>query len=237
MEGPGVGSSLARATMQYGAARLQMERKWDNMNRIFGTQVADPLRAMVTGAPLKDAQQLTNRYKALRQDAKVQATEVGKRVTRNKETTGPNPENTLKLQIAKQKLGEFLASMAILGNEAAAAMTVVETQQQRLTLQQLTVMVEAEHSYHQRIVEILDELLAQMIFERQRIESAIPNSNPTPAFVAIPSYEKNVKPSNDHQTDEDVVKAVAMATKKSDWSKVRTYRLSTHTPPRFKLRT
>jgi len=207
------------------------------MNRIFGTQVADPLRAMVTGAPLKDAQQLTNRYKALRQDAKVQATEVGKRVTRNKETTGPNLENTLKLQIAKQKLGEFSASMAILGNEAAAAMTVVETQQQRLTLQRLTVMVEAEHSYHQRIVEILDELLAQMIFERQRIESAIPNSNPTPAFVAIPSYEKNVKPSNDHQTDEDVVKVVAMATKKSDWSKVRTYRLSTHTPPRFKLRT
>jgi endophilin-A len=237
MEGPGVGSSLARATMQYGAARLQMERKWDNMNRIFGTQVVDLLRAMVTGAPLKDAQQLTNRYKALRQDAKVQATEVGKRVTRSKETTGPNPENTLKLQIAKQKLGEFSASMAILGNEAAAAMTVVETQQQRLTLQRLTVMVEAEHSYHQRIVEILDELLAQMIFERQRIESAIPNSNPTPAFVAIPSYEKNVKPSNDHQTDEDVVKAVAMATKKSDWSKVRTYRLSTHTPPRFKLRT
>jgi len=106
--------------------------------------------------------------------------------------------------------------MAVLSNEAAAAMTVVETQQQRLTLQQLTVMVEAEHSYHQRIVEILDELFAQMISERQRTESAIPNSNPTPAFVAIPLYEKNVKPSNDHQTDEDAMKVAAMATKKSD---------------------
>jgi len=134
-------------------------------------------------------------------------------------------------------LGELLASMAILGNEAIAAMTVVETQQQQLTLQRLTAMVEVEHSHHQRVTEILDELLAQMISERQRTESAIPNSNPTRAFVAIPSYEKNVKPSNGHQTDEDAAKAAAVATKKSDWSKVRTYRLSTQTPPRFKLRT
>jgi hypothetical protein len=98
-------------------------------------------------------------------------------------------------------------------------------------------MVEAEHSYHQRVTEILDELLAQMIYEWQRTESAIPNSNPILTFVAIPSYEKNVKPSNGHQTDEDAVKAAVVATKKSDWSKVHTYRLSTHTPPRFKLRT
>jgi hypothetical protein len=155
----------------------------------------------------------------------------------NKETARSNPENTLKLQIAEQKLGELSASMAVLGNEAAAAMTAVETQQQWMTLQRLTTMVEAEHSYHQRVVEILDELLAQMISERQRTESVISNSNPTPAFIAIPLYEKNVKPSNGHQTDQDVVKVVAMATKKSDWFKVRTYRLSTHTPPRFKLRT
>jgi hypothetical protein len=57
------------------------------MNRIFATQVADPLRAMVIGAPLKDAQQLTNKYKALRQYAKVQVTKVDKRMVRNKETT------------------------------------------------------------------------------------------------------------------------------------------------------
>jgi endophilin-A len=128
MEGPRVGSPFARAAMQYGVARLQMEQERDNMNRIFGTQVADPLRAMVIGAALEDARQLTNRYKALRQDAKVQATEVGKRMARNKETAGSNPENTLKLQIAEQKLGELSTSMAVLGNEAATAMTVVETQ-------------------------------------------------------------------------------------------------------------
>ncbi|CAK9863382.1 unnamed protein product [Sphagnum jensenii] len=77
MEGPRVGSLLVRAAMQYGAARSQMERKRDNMNRIFGTQVADPLRAMVTGALLEDARQLTNKYKALRQDVEVQATDNG----------------------------------------------------------------------------------------------------------------------------------------------------------------
>jgi endophilin-A len=66
----------------------------------------------------------------------------------NKETTRSNPENTFKLQIAEQKLGELSASMAILGNEAVAAMTVVKTQQQWLTLQRLTTMVKAEHSYH-----------------------------------------------------------------------------------------
>jgi hypothetical protein len=33
-------------------------------------------------------------------------------------------------------------------------------------------------------------------------------------FVAIPSYEKNVKLSNGHQTDEDAAKAATMSTKK-----------------------
>ncbi len=54
--------------------------------------------------------------------------EVDKRMARNKETAGSNPENTLKLQIAEQKLGELSASMVVLGNEAAAAMTAIETQ-------------------------------------------------------------------------------------------------------------
>jgi hypothetical protein len=46
----------------------------------------------------------------------------------NKETTGSNLKNTLKLQIAKQKLGELSTSMVVLGNEAVVAMIVVETQ-------------------------------------------------------------------------------------------------------------
>jgi len=39
-------------------------------------------------------------------------------MARNKETTGSNPESTLKLQIAEQKLGELSASMAVLGNDS-----------------------------------------------------------------------------------------------------------------------
>jgi hypothetical protein len=54
--------------------------------------------------------------------------EVGKKMARNKEIAGSNPENTLKLQIMEQKLGELSTSMVVLGNEATAAMTAVETQ-------------------------------------------------------------------------------------------------------------
>jgi hypothetical protein len=51
-------------------------------------------------------------------------------MVQNKETARSNPENTLKLQIAEQKLGELSTSTAVLGNEATAAMIAVETQQQ-----------------------------------------------------------------------------------------------------------
>lgn len=50
-------------------------------------------------------------------------------------------DNTLKLQTAEQKMGELTSAMAVLGKEAAAAMTAVEAQQQRLTLQRLIAMV------------------------------------------------------------------------------------------------
>jgi hypothetical protein len=49
-------------------------------------------------------------------------------MARNKEIAGSNPKNTLKLQIAEQKLGELSASMVILGNEVVVAMTTIETQ-------------------------------------------------------------------------------------------------------------
>jgi hypothetical protein len=38
-------------------------------------------------------------------------------------------------------MGELASAMAVLGKEAAAAMTAVEAQQQRLTLQRLIAMV------------------------------------------------------------------------------------------------
>jgi hypothetical protein len=47
----------------------------------------------------------------------------------------------MKLEAAETKLQDLKANMAILGKEAAAAMTAVEAQQQRLTLQRLIAMV------------------------------------------------------------------------------------------------
>jgi hypothetical protein len=125
-----------------------MERERDNLHRSIGTQVADPLRAMVMGAPLEDARHLTQRYERLRQEAEAQAAEVGRRQLRNKEIGG-NADNTLKLQVAEQKMGELASAMAVLGKEAAAAMTAVEAQQQRLTLQRLIAMVKTLGQYEQ----------------------------------------------------------------------------------------
>jgi Holliday junction resolvasome RuvABC DNA-binding subunit len=66
-----------------------------------------------------------------------QALDVGRRQVRSKEG---NTENDQKLQMAEQKMG-LLSAMGVLGKEAAAAMTSVEAQQQRLTLQRLISMV------------------------------------------------------------------------------------------------
>ncbi|KAL2346091.1 hypothetical protein Fmac_000091 [Flemingia macrophylla] len=157
--------------------------------------VAEPLRAMVMGAPLEDARHLAQRYDRMRQEAEAQAIEVSKRQAKVRETPG-NAENAMKLEAAEAKLQDLKANMAILGKEAAAAMAAVEAQQQRLTLQRLIAMsyisimkVEAERAYHQRVLQILDQLEGEMISERQRIEApptpAVDNSMPPP-----PSYEE-----------------------------------------------
>lgn len=182
------GGTLTRASLSFGRARAQMEKERGNLLKALGTQVAEPLRAMVMGAPLEDARHLAQRYDRMRQDAEAQAIEVSKRQAKVRETPG-NPENVMKLEAAEVKLQDLKSNMAILGKEAAAAMAAVESQQQRLTLQRIIVMVEAERSYHQRIVQILDQLEVEMLSERQRIEAApsptVDSSAPPP-----PPYEE-----------------------------------------------
>ncbi|VAH17295.1 unnamed protein product [Triticum turgidum subsp. durum] len=145
------GSTLSRAALSFAKARSLMEKERANLLKAFGTQVAEPLRAMVMGAPLEDARHLAQRYDRMRQELK--------------------------------------SNMGTLGKEAVAAMTAVEAQQQRLTLQRLIAMVESERSYHQRVLQILDQLEREMVSERQRIEGAPPpvieNSMPPP-----PAYEE-----------------------------------------------
>lgn len=181
------GSTLSKAAMNFARARAQMEKERGNMLKALGTQVAEPLRAMVMGAPLEDARHLAQRYDRMRQEAEAQAVEVSRRQAKVREGVG-NPDMILKLEAAEAKLVDMKSNVATLGKEAAAAMAAVEAQQQRLTLQRLISMVESERSYHQRILQILDQLENEMVSERQRIEAA-----PSPSVDVMPpppSYEE-----------------------------------------------
>ncbi|XP_071697819.1 SH3 domain-containing protein 2-like [Rutidosis leptorrhynchoides] len=180
------GSTLSRAAKNFSRARAQMEKEIGNLLKSFGTQVAEPLRAMVMGAPLEDARHLAQRYDRMRQEAEAQAVEVSKRQARVREGAG-NPEMIVKLEAAESKLQDLKSNMTILGREAASAMAAVEGQQQKMTLQRLISMIESERAYHQKVLQILDQLEGEMLSERQRIEAA-----PTPSveMPPPPSYEE-----------------------------------------------
>ncbi|KAK1297120.1 hypothetical protein QJS10_CPB15g00596 [Acorus calamus] len=182
------GNTLSKAAVSFGRARSQMEKERGNLLKALGTQVAEPLRAMVMGAPLEDARHLAQRYDRMRQEAEAQAIEVSRRQMKVRETPG-NSDNMLKLEAAESKLQEMKSNMAVLGKEATVAMASVEAQQQRLTLQRLIAMVESERTYHQRILQVLDQLEGEMVSERQRIEASPSpvNENPVPP---PPSYEE-----------------------------------------------
>ncbi|KAF5751069.1 endophilin-A1-like isoform X2 [Tripterygium wilfordii] len=177
------GNTLSKAALNFGRARAQMEKERGNLLKGLGTQVAEPLRAMVVGAPLEDARHLAQRYDRMRQEAEAQAIEVSKRQAKVRETQG-NGENVMKLESAEAKLQELKTNMQMLGKEAAAAMAAVEAQQQRLTLQRLITMVEAERTYHQRVLQMLDQLEGEMVSERHRIEASpsptVENNMPPP---------------------------------------------------------
>ncbi|RZC55719.1 hypothetical protein C5167_014578 [Papaver somniferum] len=212
------GNTLSKASLSYGRARSQMEKERSNLLKALGTQlrimmlvtdckaimfivnfsshilraisrhVAEPLRAMVMGAPLEDARHLAQRYDRMRQEAEAQAIEVSKRQTRAREST-VSADYCVKLEAAEAKLQDLKSNMAILGKEAAAAMSAVEAQQQRLTLQRLISMVESERTFHNRALQILDQLEGEMVSERQRIEAsptpAVDNSMPPPSYEQV----------------------------------------------------
>lgn len=69
-----------------------------------------------------------------------QAIEVSKRQAKARESQ-ENPDIIMKLEAAETKLHDLKSNMGMLGKEATAAMTAVEAQQQRLTLQRIIAMV------------------------------------------------------------------------------------------------
>ncbi|XP_056682559.1 SH3 domain-containing protein 2-like [Spinacia oleracea] len=66
------GSTLSKATASFSRARAHMEKERGNLLKALGTQVAEPLRAMVMGAPLEDARHLAQRYDRMRQETEAQ---------------------------------------------------------------------------------------------------------------------------------------------------------------------
>ncbi|XP_027080960.2 SH3 domain-containing protein 1 isoform X1 [Coffea arabica] len=145
-------------------------------------QVCEPLRVSIAGAPLEDARHLTHRYDRVRQEFEAQAADVLRRRSKCKDSSA---ESVIKLKSSEAKLTELKSSMLVLGNEAISAMLSVEDQQQQLTFQKLLSMVmlfksscqvDAERSYHQNIVALLEKLHSEMILEEQLNESSLHSS-------------------------------------------------------------
>ncbi|XP_051150903.1 SH3 domain-containing protein 2-like [Andrographis paniculata] len=172
------GNRLSRVALCYSRARIQIEKQHDNLLRVLGTQVSDPLKAMVMGTPLEDARHIAQKYDRAKQEVEAQVIDIARRQARVKETK-VNSDNILKLEAAETKLHELKSNMVSLGKEAAAGMAAVEHQQQRLTLHRLIAMVEAEKDYHQNVLQILDQLEGQMLAERQPTEAPTPAANNT----------------------------------------------------------
>ncbi|CAK9148345.1 unnamed protein product [Ilex paraguariensis] len=163
---------LARAASIYGDARKHVEKEQEDLNMLLFSQILEPLRAMIIGAPLEDARHLAQRYSRMRQEAEIQATEISRRQARVREA--PIPENVTKLHAAESKMHELKANMAVLGKEASAALAAVESQQQRFTFQRLVAMAEGEKIYHERVAAIFGQVESEMVSEKQRRESAPP---------------------------------------------------------------
>lgn len=191
LDGQGV---LGKSLLGYGKHRIRLEREREILFNTLSAQVVEPLKAMINGASLEDARHLAERYDRMRQDAEAQALEVGKRQARIKES-GAGADNSIKVQMAEAKMQELTSSMAVLGKEAAAAMSTVESQQQRLTLQRLITLVENERAYHQRAADLLDQILAQIVSERQKSDSLPPTERKISVIdtvVNIPVLENSV---------------------------------------------
>ncbi|KAJ9707633.1 hypothetical protein PVL29_002596 [Vitis rotundifolia] len=170
-ENQSTGSPLARAALYFGNSHSSMEKERETLLGVLCDQVSEPLRVLITGAPLEDARHLTHRYDRLRQEVESQAADVLRRQAKFRDPA-TSAESSMKLQSAEAKLSELKNAMMVLGREATAAMLSVEAQQQRITFQRLLTMVEAERSYHQSVLATLEKLYDEMIMEKKRNESS-----------------------------------------------------------------
>lgn len=191
VENQSIQSPLARASLQFGTSHKSMEDERASLLGVLAEQVSEPLRALVTGAPLEDARHLTHRYDRLRQEVEAQAADILKRRSKTREFD-ISQESYMKLKNAEARLTEFKSAMMTLGREATAAMLSVEDQQQKITFQRLLAMVDAERTYHQNVLLILERLYSEMIMEEQSKESSL-QSVAIRRNVYVPHVQENIK--------------------------------------------
>ncbi|XP_042039803.1 SH3 domain-containing protein 1-like [Salvia splendens] len=175
---------LAKVASDFGTSHASIEDHRERMLGMLGYQVSEPLRAQINGAPLEDARHLTHRYDRMRQEFEIQAAEVIRRQSKSRDTSS---EAALKLKTSEKRLTDLKSSMLTLGREAAAAMSSVEDQQQETTFQKLLTMVNAERSYHQNVIAILEKLHTQMILDEESTEPSLQSEFPPRDNVPFPS--------------------------------------------------
>uniref|UniRef100_A0A0A9F883 SH3 domain-containing protein n=1 Tax=Arundo donax TaxID=35708 RepID=A0A0A9F883_ARUDO len=194
------GFVLARASVEFGKSHSQIEEERENLLKVLGEQVFEPLREMIMSAPLEDARLLTYRYQRIRQDMESQIADVMRKQLKSKESSG-NKDTSVKLQHAESKLSELRTTLAALGKEATAAMEAVEVQQQQVTFDQLLAMVDAERAYHQNVADILNKLHDEMLHSKHQNES----TNHYDEESSEPKSETVPTQVNSHSTSEDPV--------------------------------
>ncbi|XP_040990588.1 SH3 domain-containing protein 1-like isoform X2 [Juglans microcarpa x Juglans regia] len=167
-------SPLVRASLLFGTSHYLMEEEKETLLGIFVNQVCEPLRAQIRGAPLEDARHLAHRYEKLRQEVESQEAEVLRRRLKSRDSS-ISVESSTRLQLAEARLTELKSITMALGKEATAALSSVEVQQQQLTFQKLLTMMEAERTYHQKALEILEKLHAEITLEKQPKEFSLPS--------------------------------------------------------------
>ncbi|KAL3826180.1 hypothetical protein ACJIZ3_022209 [Penstemon smallii] len=72
IENQDCGFLLASVASDFGTSHASMEDHRETMLGILGYQVSEPLRALMGGAPLKDARHLTQRYDRMRREFEIQ---------------------------------------------------------------------------------------------------------------------------------------------------------------------
>ncbi|XP_027087730.1 SH3 domain-containing protein 3-like [Coffea arabica] len=197
---------LGKAATIYGDACKHVEKEQEDLNRMLFSEVLEPLRAMTTGSPLEEARHLAQRYSRMRQEAETQAAEVSRRQARVREA--PIPENVAKLHAAEARMQELRANMAVLGKEAATALSSVEAQQQRLTFQRLVAMVEGEKIYYERIAAILGQIEAELVSDKQRKEAAPPVIAPDHGSEKTKYFLAEARHAFDAETEKELSLAV-----------------------------